>query len=210
MNTLKLLLLTTLLISCSNSEKENKIKLASINELIPAGYEIVESGNELNKIRTDLNNDGIPDYVILLASGKNNKDYSNSKDIRLAIFEGKKNGSYKFKSQSGNLTASFLHINLDKRIRIANKNIIHLKHQSMRHDYELKFKYESKYENYMLIGYKYNNYGNATHEGSRNVDINFLSKKNISTTSEKNRKKIEDKLKPISAINDSNIYELIR
>ncbi|MFC7444780.1 hypothetical protein [Mesoflavibacter profundi] len=228
MNKLKLLLISILLISCNNSEKENQlakeneilkqkleqkekteIKMQNINDFIPSGFEIVESGNELNKIMSDLNKDGISDYVVLLASGKNNKDYSNSKNVRLAIFEGQNNGSYKLKSQSGNLTSSFLHKNPNKRIKVANKNVISLKHQSMRHDYELKFRYESKYKNYMLIGSEYNNYGNAMQDGAGNISSNFLAGKRISTIDGKKTTKVDKDLKPISAIDDYNIYELI-
>lgn len=228
MNKLKLLLISILLISCNNSEKENQlakeneilkqkieqkekaeIKMQNINDFIPSGFEIVESGNELNTVMSDLNKDSIPDYVVLLASGKNNKDYSNSKNVRLAIFEGQNNGTFKLKSQTGNLTSSFLHINPDKRIKVANKNIIRLKHQSMRHDYELKFRYVSKYKNYMLIGSEYDNYGNAMQDGAVTISSNFLAGKRISTIDGKKTTKVAKELKPISAIEDYTIYELI-
>jgi len=226
MSKLKTLLILILLISCNNSEKDNqlgkvneilkekleqreKIKMQNINDFIPDGFEIVKSGNDLNKIISDLNKDGILDYVVLLASGRHSQDYSNSKNVRLAVFEGQNNGSFKLKSQTGNLTSSFLLINPGKRIKIVNKNVISLKHQSMRHDYELKFRYESKYENYMLIGSEYNNYGNAMQNGAGNISSNFLAGKRISTIDGKKTTNVDKELIPISAIDDYSIYELI-
>lgn len=221
---LKSLLISILLISCNNSEKKNKpvkeneilkekaeIKTHAITEFIPNGFEIVQSENEPNKIMSDFNNDGISDYIVLLASGKNNKDYSNSKDIRLAIYEGVNNGNYKLKSKTGNLTSAFVYNNLHKRvINVVNKNVISLKHQSMRHDYELKFRYENKYKDYMLIATEYNNYGSGGQSG-RNVSTNFISGKRISTIDNEKRitNNIVKELKPISTINDDNIYYLI-
>lgn len=216
MNTLKLLLISILLTSCNSIEKENKlakekaeIETKNINDFIPTGFEIVTSGTELNKIESDLNEDGISDYVILLASGKNNGNYSNSKNVRLAIFEGQKDGSFKLKSQTGNLTSSFLHVNPNKRVTIANKNVISLEHQSMRHDYKLKIRYQTKYKNYMLIGSEYNNYGNAIHYGAGNISSNFITAKRISTIKGKKITQLSKELKPISAIDDYNIYALI-
>lgn len=228
MHKLKLVFISILLVSCNNIEKENQlskennalkktlapkekaeITMQHINAFIPSGFEIVESGSDVNQVMSDVNNDGISDYVVLLASGKNNKDYANSKNVRLAIFEGQHNGSFKLKSQTGNLTSSFLHTNPSKRINVADKNVIQLKHQSMRHDYELKFRYESKYKNYMLIGSEYHNYGNAMQDGAGTISSNFLEGTRISTIDRKKTTKIEMKIKPISAIDDHTIYELI-
>lgn len=228
MTVLKLLLISIVLISCNNSQKKNQplkenkilkekseqkekteIKTDNNTEFIPNGFEIIESGGELNKIRIDLNKDGISDYVVLVASGKNNKDYSNAKEIRLAIYEGKNNGSYELKSQTGNLTSAFLYANSDKRINIVNENVITLKHQSMRHDYELKIRYENKYKNYMLIGSEYNNYGSGGQSGE-NISLNYLTGKRVSTITngKKTTSNLDKELKPISIINDDNIYEL--
>jgi len=228
MNKLKFLLVSILLVTCNTSKKENQLEkeneilkqtakqkekveitMQNINGFIPTGYEIVESGNDLNKVMSDLNDNGISDYVVLLASGNNNKDYSNSKNVRLAIFEGQNNDSFKLRSQTGNLTSSFLHTNSNKRIKVVNKNVIKLKHQSMRHDYESKFRYESTYKNYMRIGSEYNNYGNAMQDGAGNISSNFVAGKRISTINRKKITKVDTELKPISAIDDSNIYELI-
>ena len=109
MNRLTLLLLSIVLISCNNTEKkeqlpekkqvvqptiksieEVKSKIKRFNDFIPSDYELVISRNELNKVMSDFNKDGISDYAVLLASGKNDRDYSNTKDVRLAIFEGQK------------------------------------------------------------------------------------------------------------------------
>lgn len=228
MNRITLIIISIFLVSCGNNEKKNQlekeneelkkklteketivIEMQNINDFIPSGYEVVKSGNELNKVSADLNRDGIKDYVLLLAQNSVNGDYSKSKSVRLSIFEGNKNGTYKLKSQTGNLTSSFLHSNPNKRINVSSRNVISLKHQSMRHDYELKFRFESKYQDYMLIGSEYNNYGSASIEDDSNTSTNFLTGKRIIKTNRKSEtKNIGKELKPISAVDEFNIYEL--
>lgn len=217
MNKYTLLLILFILTSCHNSKKENKIvteqkpeqKIKTINDFIPNGFEIAKSGNVPHQEIADLNNDGIFDYIILLASGINDNDYSNSKIIKLTIFEGQSNGTYKLKSQTGNLTSSFLHTNSSKRVEVLNLNEINLNHQSMRHDYSLKFKYIKENKNYMLIGSEYNNYGNSMQGGAGNISINYLSGKKISTIGGNKTTNVNKELIPISAINDFNIYKLV-
>ncbi len=228
MNRLTLLLLSIVLISCNNTEKkeqlpekkqvvqptiksieEVKSKIKRFNDFIPSDYELVISRNELNKVMSDFNKDGVSDYAVLLASGKNNRDYSNTKDVRLAIFEGQADGSFILKSQTGNLTSAFLHVNPNRRIKVARANVISVKHESMRHDYELKIKYDKTYNDYMLIGSEYNNYGNAAKDGAGNISSNFIEGKRVSTIGKNKTTNLDKKLLPISAINDGNIYELI-
>ena len=139
----------------------------------------------------------------MLVQGNNKTDYSSASDVRLSIFEGQNNGTYSLKSQTGNLTSSFLHSNSSRRIKISNKNVLSLLHQSMRHDYELKFRYEKNRKDYMLIGSEFNNYN------SGNTSTNFLSGKRIITEKESTTKNIAKGLKPISAVDDFSVYELI-
>ncbi|WP_298324493.1 hypothetical protein [uncultured Dokdonia sp.] len=228
MNRLTLLLLSIVLISCNNTEKkeqlpekkevvqptiksieEVKSKIKRFNDFIPSDYELVISRNELNKVMSDFNKDGVSDYAVLLASGKNDRDYSNTKDVRLAIFEGQADGSFVLKSQTGNLTSAFLHVNPNRRIKVARANVISVKHESMRHDYELQIKYDKTYNDYMLIGSEYNNYGNASKDGAGNISSNFIEGKRVSTIGKNKTTTLDKKLLPISAINDGNIYELI-
>ena len=228
MNRLTLLLVSIVLISCNNTEKkeqlpekkeivqptiksieEVKSNIKRFNDFIPSDYELVISRNELNKVMSDFNKDGISDYAVLLASGKNDRDYANSKDVRLAIFEGQADGSFILKSQTGNLTSAFLHVNPNRRIKVARANVISVKHESMRHDYELKIRYDDTSNDYMLIGSEYNNYGNAAKDGAGSISSNFIEGKRVSSIGKKKTLTLDKKLLPISAINNDNVYELI-
>lgn len=222
MHKLSLLFIPFSLMACNNFEKENQMSKQAlkhkdnreeikhnVNDYIPNGYEIVVSGYEENKIKADLNKDGISDYVVLLTNGSKSKEYSNATSVKLAIFEGQNNGSFKLKSETGNLTYSFIYTNLEQRIKVTNTNVISLKHQSMRHDYELKFRYENTYKDYMLIGSEYNNYGNVIHDGTGNTSTNFIYKERTSIMDETKTTCLDTELKPISEVNDNNIYDLI-
>lgn len=222
MHKLYVLIISIVFFSCNNTKKLTKtskqeiapkeniiVKENDVDNFIPDGYEVVFSGNESNKIKADLNTDGILDYVILIANGTKNEKYSNATSVKLAIFEGQKDGSFILKNETGNLTYSFIYTNPDTRITVTDINIINLKHQSMRHDYELKFRYQNSYEDYMLIGAEYNNYGNATHVGAGNISTNFISRKRTSTIDGKKTSALDKILIPISEVNDNNIYDLI-
>ena len=151
------LIISIVFFSCNNIEKPVKnskskieskenitIEKKSIDNVIPNGYEVVFSGNKPNQKKADLNKDGIDDYVILLTNGTKNDEYSNTTNVKLTIFEGQKDGSFILKNETGNLTYAFIYNSLDARIEITDTNIISVKHQSMRHDYELKFRYQNK------------------------------------------------------------------
>lgn len=206
-----------------NIDEKTKIaKPKLIDDLIPDNYQIIDTENGRNLITTDLNNDGIIDFVAIVAKpDKDEKNYEDSEDVRIIIFHGTSKDKYIKKAMSGNMTAAFIYNNLSNpQIEVNNKVII-LEHQSMRHHYELKIRYEKKQDNYMLIGSELNNYGNAVHDGAGNISSNFLSKKRIIDISEYDhdleelitpdpkKETIKNYLIPISAINDSNIYELL-
>lgn len=214
MSNLKLLLISILFISCNNAEKsaqkaKTEIKTQHVADFIPDGFEIVAYENTPFKIMRDLNKDGVPDYIVLLASGEHTEDYSNAEIVKVSIFEGQNDGSYQLARQTGNLSSAFLHTISDDIIEVVDVNVIRLKHQSMRHDYELKFRYESSYKNYMLIGSEYNNYGNALQDGAGNISSNFLAGKRLSTFDGQKTINLDKNLQPISAINDTSIYEFI-
>jgi hypothetical protein len=105
------------------------------------------------------------------------KELENSEDIRIIVFEGTPDGKYIQKAMSGNMTSTFIYNNSSSpQIKVDDKNVIILEHQSMRHHYELKIRYEKEHDNYMLIGSELHNYGNAVHDGSGNISSNFVSR----------------------------------
>ncbi|WP_290697745.1 hypothetical protein [Lacinutrix sp.] len=73
----------------------------------------------------------------------------------------------------------------------------------MRHDYKLKLRYENKYKDYILIGFEYNNYGNAMQDGAGNISTNFITRKRTSTIDGKKTTLVDKEVKPISVINDT-------
>ncbi|MCL5244491.1 hypothetical protein M4I21_01645 [Cellulophaga sp. 20_2_10] len=188
--------------------EEKKTTIKNSTNFIPDGYEIVTENNKDNICIADFNNDTILDFVVLLASGENNKAYANSKDIRLAIFEGQNDGTFKLKNQTGNLTYAFIYYSIADRLSVDAKNTIHLKHQSMRHDYILKIKYQNTTKDYVLIGAEYANYGSGI-SSREHSSTNFITGERIFKGPKNKITKVATKLKPIAIISDDTVYDLI-
>jgi len=181
------------------------------NTYIQEGYSIVPSDEEKNIIFSDLNNDGLGDFVALIAEN----DLENTDNVRLVVYEGTSKNTYAKKAESGNLTSTILFGNTGAVIELTNKNVIKLTHYSMRHDYTLKFRYEEIHNNYMLIGSNLDNYNSGT------TSINYLTNTSIKTLDKdahynqglKEDKIINTKLNqdliPLSTISDDNIYTII-
>ena len=219
---LTVLLILIVLTSCNNQmvdsktskktlgfqEKQNSV-VQDLQGFIPEGYAIIRSGGKFNNVKADLNMDGIYDYVVLLSNGTESKDYADATRVTLAIFEGQTDGTFKLKNQTGNLTYAFIYTAVEQRLKVINNTVIILRHQSMRHDYELKFKYEADYEDYMLIGSDYNNYGNAMHIGAGNVSTNFVFGVRNETIDYIKTTYLNTVLQPISVVNADNVYDLI-
>ncbi|EZH71746.1 hypothetical protein ATO12_06150 [Aquimarina atlantica] len=198
-----------------NKEKSTK----DFTNFIAEGFEIAVVQNKKKIVFGDLNQDGFEDFVAVLVSSNLNIEDNDSEEVRIAIYEGSENDRYIQKALSGNLTSAFIH-NENPTLKITSP-ILSVSHQSMRHDYEVKFRFEKKHNNYMLIGSELNNYGNATHDGAGNTSINFLTKTKIKKLfaydHEKEKlndlkpviTKIEEDLISITQINDLNIYKII-
>lgn len=140
---------------------------------IPKGYTIVDQ----NIVFGDFNGDSFKDFVAIIADGDLNDldDDNYPGDVRIVIYEGTKEETYIKNAQSGNMTYAFIYEEGD-HIKITKSNIISITHQSMRSDYELKFRFEPGYNTYMLIGAEYSNYGNAYLEGAGEFSTNYLNK----------------------------------
>ncbi|WP_434036222.1 hypothetical protein [Formosa sp. 4Alg 33] len=193
----------------SNEDVQNSTKMHDILNYIPNGYHLIYFENRPNRVHADLNKDGILDYAVLITDGNRDVGYIDANKVKLAIFEGQEDGAFTLKNETGNLTYAFIYRNLDQNIKVSDSNVISIAHQSMRHDYELKFRYQKERKEYMLVGTAYNNYGNAIHKGAENTKTNFISGKRISTINGTKTTIIEDKFISISEVNDNNIYDLI-
>ena len=160
----------------------------------------------------DFNNDGIIDYVTI-DSTRNNK----STEVKIHIYEGKSKNNFIKKSSSKNLSDEFV-FNNNPIIKITDKGVISFFHQSMRHDYELKIRFEKNYKDYIIIGSEYHNYGNGAYNTS--VSSNYLIKQRIikeTVYDKKAEQFVEKSLKKeniaseaisLSHLNDDNIYNL--
>jgi|GEM_PF-1675556 len=222
MNKIPTLLISTLLFACNVATKENQAKnlpdtqaviqkekdthtIAEINKYLPKGFEVVQFANQQNPNDTDLNDDGISDYIVLMARGVTVEELPMAEDVRLAIFEGQDDGNFLLKSQTGNLVAF-----ANTTIMVSNSNVINLAVQSMRHEYKLKFRYESNYQDYVLIGSEYNNYASGMGTGVENISTNFIAGERIAIIDDK--KKIthtREELYAISEIDDDSILWII-
>ena len=198
-----------------NKEESTK----DFTNFIADGFEIAVVQNEKKIAFGDFNQDGFQDFVTIVVNSNTNAEDTDPEEVRIAIYEGSENDTYIQKALSGNLTSAFIY-NENPILKITTP-VIRISHQSMRHDYEIKFRFEKKYNDYMLIGSELNNYGNATHDGAGNTSINFLTKTKIKKLLECDYEKeklkelkpvvtkIEEDLISITQISDLTIYKII-
>ncbi|WP_074408691.1 MULTISPECIES: hypothetical protein [Aquimarina] len=227
MKKIKFLFIIMILFSCNSNKEHIPIKKdvkqesskKDFTNFITNGFEIAVVQNEKKIAFGDLNQDGYQDFVAVLVNSNTNIEDADPEEVRIAIYEGSENDRYTQKALSGNLTSAFIY-NENPTLKITPL-ILSVSHQSMRHDYEIKFRFEKKHNDYMLIGSELNNYGNATHDGAGNTSINFLTKtkikKLLAYDHEKEKlkelqpvvTKIEESLISITQISDLNIYKII-
>lgn len=171
------------------STNQNSGDIEQIKNVIPKGFELVKSDEGESLIFANLNDDNITDAVALIVKGNNLKEYDFDSEVRLAVFFGTDNG-YKLFNMSGDFGGETIIAMGSKHIDVKNKVISYF-HQSMRYDLELKFRYEQKFKDVMLIGIEANNYGNAVSDGSGNTSINYLSGLKIINENKWNEQKEE-------------------
>ena len=223
MNLVKMLFILTVLVSCNQHKTKasvNEIEIGQekaetatidssaigeIEAFLPGGFKITTSEGVPNSVKSDLNNDGVFDYVVLMARSITSDDYATAEDVRLTIFEGQVAGSYQLKSQTGNLN-----VFTQTTLNVSDDTVISLFHQSMRHDYELKFRFKPNYEDYMLIGSEYTNYASGKGTGAGSTSINFLAGKRITIIDGKKKvTNTPEELYAISEIDDVSIWGII-
>jgi hypothetical protein len=194
-----------------------KISLETANLYVPNNFKIVVQDESVSLFTGDFNGDKIEDFVMMVASNDMD-DYQDAKDVRIIICEG--NGEkFTEKARSGNIGEFFTNQAPGSQLSLT-KSVISLTYQGMRYDYERKYRFEKKYNDYMLIGSENNYYGNATNDGSGNVSTNYLAGvrlENLNEWDEEKRKLIklpESKiivsktLIPLSALNENNFSDL--
>lgn len=160
----------------------------------------------------DFNKDGIQDYIVIDSINNGSNDLI---EVRIHVYEGRSNNHFIKKCSSGNLTYGFT-FNNNPVIKILEKGVISVFHQSMRHDYEFKIAYKNEYKDYIIIGSEYHNYGNGRY--STNVSSNYITQKRIINETIYNNEtdrsdklparteKITSKAYSLSSLNDDNVY----
>lgn len=123
---------------------------------------------------TDFDNDGTRDFAVVVFKSES-KEYQDE-PLTLQIYKQRKDKNFELVSESGSIQdiVWLAGSSLDLK-----KNVISIKKGEMRWDHEWKFRYDKKYDDYVLIGSEYNSYGNATNDGSGNRSTNYLSGKRI-------------------------------
>lgn len=144
----------------------------NINEVLPAGYQLVQTrvGEEL--IYEDLNGDDKTDAVALIEL-KGDTTYDYSEEVILVIYTADQQGQFQIAAASKNLGGESVSYDDTRKLSL-KENVIQYNHQSMRHQIDVKYRYEPKYGDFMLIGKEYHDYGSAS-DGPRQVSINYLT-----------------------------------
>ncbi len=193
----------------------SKPEVLTFNEtFLPEGFEIIKYGDSIaNIIRGNLNDNEAEDVGVFAFY---NKDDEETEAAHILIFEDNGSGGFDLISKSGDMLY-FINPYESNQIEL-QKNVIILTHQAMRWNRSLKFRYEAKYQDFMLIGSEYESYGNATNDGSGNISTNYLTGVQIETLNEfdyeqeelielpQKRNKVSTDLISISEITGDNFY----
>jgi hypothetical protein len=144
----------------------------NIEDVIPTGYQLVQTrvGEEL--IYEDLNGDNKTDAVALIEL-RGDTTYDYAEEVLLVVYTADQHGQFQIAAASKNLGGESVSYDDSKKLSL-KKNVIQYNHQSMRHQIDVKYRYEPKYGDFMLIGKEYHDYGSAS-DGPRQVSINYLT-----------------------------------
>ena len=144
----------------------------NINEIIPEGYNIVNTKEGKELIYGDLDQDGKED-VVMLIEFRGDTTLDQSEKVLLAIFTEDRHGQLQFASASENLGGEAVMYNDKKSLSVKNRVITYF-HQSMRSHLVLKFRYDISAGDFLLIGKDFQNYG-SIEEGPTSTSINYLT-----------------------------------
>lgn len=176
------------------------------------GKDIV--GEEL--IYGDLNQSGRTDAVALIEL-RGDTTYEFAEEVLLVIFTADRHGELQIAAASKNLGGESVSYSETKKLSL-KKGVIKYHHQSMRHQVDLKFRYENKHGDFKLIGKDYEDYG-GIEEGPRKVSINYLTGLKLVDESKwdeeseelvplpQKREKVSKVLQSLSDINWDKMYD---
>ena len=184
---LLLALIFSLITSCKNSIKKTDgfvcelikepqaeiSKKQNISGVIPPGYSIVITKEGEAVVYGDLNKDGQRDAVALIEM-RGDTSYDQFQEVLLVVFTADRHGQLQMAAATENLGGASLLYSDDGPLLAVKNQVISYHHQSMRHHMVLKFRYEIKDGDFMLIGKDYTDYGGMA-DGPGKVSINYLT-----------------------------------
>lgn len=201
-----------------SAQTQDTLKMDTPRAFLPEGYELVKTDAGEEIAYADLNGDSLLDVATLIRKHSENEEYDFSDEVHLAIFLKDAQGNYRLSAQSLNLGGESIRYSSEKKLSV-KKNVISYLHQSMRHHIEVKFRYEKKHQDFMLIGKEYSNYGSGSMEGVARKSINYLTGLSITVKTKIDEEKEEmvelppqkarfsKALKPLSVLDEDGLYE---
>lgn len=192
------------------------ITLQSIAEVLPEGYTILSDEGGEAKVTADLNEDSLDDVAVLAAKALS-EDKESAESVELFIFARDKDGKLSKLAGSGDLGTEVARYGGKNNLSLS-KNVLSFHNQMMRNELEVKFRYEPKYQDVMVIGKEALFYGSGEYGPSR-ASINYLSGVKIYTATKwanegedivdlpEERSKVSRELVPLSKVNLDTLYD---
>ncbi len=145
----------------------------------------------------DINNDGVTDFVTLLYTP--DKDPNERGDTQIAVFLGKKEGSFSLYKLSG---STFPHERYDQRVTIGKGSIFFYRRGGIPCCGEDVFQFKLRAKNIVLIGSEISEFvGDDVHQNDFGKSINFITGDVMYwRQTMKKRKEIKAKFKPPALI----------
>lgn len=184
---------------------------------LPEGYELVQTEEGAEIVYGDLDGDTKTDAAALIVKSTENESYDFGDEVHVAIFPANSNHVYVSALQSQNLGGESIRYKSEKKLSL-KKNVISYWHQSMRHHIEIKIRFQGKpYNDYMIIGKEYHNYGGMT-DGAVRKSINYLSgiflldmneidmEKEEQVALPTQKGKVSTKLLPLTMLDEESVY----
>lgn len=192
---------------------------SDVEKYIPKGYQILQDFyNQPHLVKGDFNNDNIEDFAVTITDCEDSdcNYFGSDVDVRLVIFQGNNSGFVE-KNRSENISEL---IDLDYHALNLEKNVIILT-AGFRYTKVLKFRYENKYNDYMLIGSEQFTSGNSVLlegkagtistnylTGVRLINFNKYDEEKGSVVLPEKKEKVSKQLKSLSEISNSNYDDL--
>jgi len=166
----------TLAIDAKKKTVVNPKDYDQVAAIVPSGWTIVENHESKEIICDDFNEDGYED-VAFLVEIRGDMTYDYSEEVMLIIAKADKNRQLEKVAISGNLGGKSVGYK-DQKHLWSNNGVLSYLHQSMRYHVELKYRFDRKEYQYVLIGKEFNDYGGMS-SPPRNISINYVTGKKI-------------------------------